>query len=104
MSRADLLAWLRARRPAPPEQLGASIERALRAAPAALVARPIPEALLGVGRALLQDLAGRPDAGRALALDLLAADAFITYAFEAQSELGLENLNRLAEAARGGQS
>ena len=101
--RADLLAWLGTRRPTPPATLTARIERAVREAPADVTALRIPEALLAIGRALLEGVAGQPDAKRPYALDLLAADAFITYAFEAQAELDLEGLNHLAEAARGGE-
>jgi hypothetical protein len=38
----------------------------------------------------------RPKGGRELALDLLAADAFITYAFEAQAEADVGGVARLA--------
>lgn len=99
MSRADLLAWLGHRRPEPPAQLAARLERAIRDAPVEVTELALPEALLAVGRALVEEVAGRPHAGRAYALDLLAADAFITYAFEAQAELDLQGLRRLVEAA-----
>jgi len=39
---------------------------------------------------LLDKVAARPAGGRELALDLLAADAFATYAFEAEAEEGKE--------------
>lgn len=102
MSGADLLAWLAHRGPEPPAKLAARLERAVREAPAELTERPLPEALLAIGRALVEEVAGRPRAGRAYALDLLAADAFITYAFEAQAELDLGGMNRLADVATGG--
>jgi hypothetical protein len=57
--------------------------------------------LAELGRELLARVASRPSGGRELALDLLAADAFVTYAFEAQAEDGVGNLARLAEEAVG---
>jgi hypothetical protein len=49
---------------------------------------PLPVYLAQLGRELLERVAARPAGGRELALDLLAADAFATYAFEAQAEKG----------------
>ena len=54
-------------------------------------ALPAPSATLPVylarlGRDLLDGVASKPTGGRELALDLLAADAFATYAFEATYE------------------
>ena len=46
---------------------------------------------------MLGRVACRPDGGRELALELLAADAFITYAFEAQAEVDATGLAALAE-------
>jgi hypothetical protein len=46
---------------------------------------------------LLERVLSHPAAGRDLALDLLAADALVTYAFEAQAE---EDPGRLVELAR----
>ena len=48
----------------------------------------LPAYLSQVGGRLLDGVIGKPHAGRELALDLLAADAFATYAFEAQAEEG----------------
>ena len=102
MPRRELLVWLESRRPEPPAKLSARLERAVRDAPVEVTELTLPEALLAVGRALVEEVAGRPHAGRAYALDLLAADAFITYAFEAQAELDLQGLRRLVEAATEG--
>lgn len=92
MTRTAVLTWLGTRRPAPPPALRAQIERAVTDSPA-----PLPDHLADVGRALLDRVASRPQGGRELALDLLAADAFITYAFEAQAEKDVGAVARLAE-------
>ena len=91
MTRFEVLTWLRNRRPAPPAALRAQIERAVTDA-----ALPLPAHLAAVGRALVGRVASRPKGGRELALDLLAADAFITYAFEAQAEADVGGVARLA--------
>jgi len=92
MTRSEVLAWLDTRRPAPPAALRERLERAVTDAPLAL-----PAHLAELGRELLARVASRPGGGRELALDLLAADAFVTYAFEAQTEEGVADLARLAE-------
>jgi hypothetical protein len=97
MTRDDVLAWLDARRPAPPAALRAQIERAVVGAPL-----PLPAQLAGLGRVLLDRVASRPNGGRELALDLLAADAFITYAFEAQTETDVGGVGGIARLADGG--
>ena len=92
MTREDVLTWLGTRRPAPPPALRAQIEQAVKNA-----RLPLPAYLADLGRALLGSVASRPDGGRELALDLLAADAFITYAFEAQAELDVGGVAHLAD-------
>lgn len=92
MTRDEVLTWLGTRRPAPPAALRAQIERAVTDA-----RLPLPAHLADVGRTLLDRVASRPQGGRELALDLLAADAFITYAFEAQAEEDVGGVARLAE-------
>jgi len=92
VKRDDVLVWLATRRPAPPAALRAQIERAVTDAKL-----PLPAHLADVGRKLLTKVASRPEGGRELALDLLAADAFITYAFEAQAEADVGAVARLAE-------
>ena len=87
MTRNEVLAWLDGRRPAPPPALRARLNRAvdeLLPAPRSV----LPAYLAQLGRTLLEGVAGKPKGGRELALDLLAADAFATYAFEAQAEEG----------------
>lgn len=93
MTRIEVLAWLDRRCPAPPRALRAQIERAVTDA-----TLPLPAHLAELGRALLARVTVRPDGRRELALDLLAADAFITYAFEAQAEQDVGGVARLAEA------
>ena len=85
MTREEVLAWLRSRRPAPPQTLRERLDRAVEL----LVPAPsatLPVYLARLGRDLLDGVASKPTGGRELALDLLAADAFATYAFEAQTE------------------
>jgi len=96
VTRRDVLAWLDARRPAPPAALRASLEAALTDS-----AEPLPEHLAELGRRVLVRVVGRPGGGRELALDLLAADAFVTYAFEAQAEADVARLVALAERVAG---
>lgn len=85
MTRAEVLAWLDTRRPVPPASLRERLRNAVQDAPDGLAAH-----LSRHGRELLDKVAARPEGGRELALDLLAADAFATYAFEAQAEEGKE--------------
>jgi hypothetical protein len=81
VTRAEVLAWLETRRPVPPASLRERLRDAVHDAPDGLAAH-----LARHGRELLDKVAARPHGGRELALDLLAADAFATYAFEAQAE------------------
>jgi hypothetical protein len=83
MTRDEVLAWLDARRPVPPATLRERLRTAVHE-----TALPLPAHLAELGRELLAKVASRPAGGRELALDLLAADAFATYAFEAQAEEG----------------
>ncbi len=97
LTRADVLAWLDARRPAPPAALRARLAAAVTESEESL-----PEEFARLGGRLLARVAGRPDGGRDLALDLLAADALVTYAFEAQAETDVEGLQTLADRIGGG--
>lgn len=87
MTRDAVLAWLGSRRPAPPgalrERLQSAVDQLLPAP-----GSPLPAYLAQLGRELLERVVARPEGGRELALDLLAADAFATYAFEAEAEEG----------------
>ena len=100
MTRREVLTWLEARRPVPPDALRVCLEGAV--TDRDLSPRvPLPDQLALLGRRVLGRVAGRPDVGRELALELLAADAFITYAFEAQAELDAAGLATLAERIAG---
>ena len=100
MTRREVLAWLAARRPVPPDALRAGIEAVVRDAELSPL-DPVPDQLALLGRQMLGRVAGRPGGGRELAVELLAADAFITYAFEAQAELDAAGLAALAERIAG---
>src|SRR5438309_8649715 len=89
MTRREVLAWLDTRRPAPPPALRAHLEAAVTDSDEWL-----PAHLAELGDAVLARVTGRPEGGRDLALDLLAADAFVTYAFEAQAEQDVRGLDR----------
>lgn len=88
----DVRAWLSARQPVPPVIIGAHI-----AAEAAKHAGAPAERLGRAGVALLQRVVATPGGGRELALDLLSADALVTYAFEAQAEEDVDELIALAD-------
>jgi hypothetical protein len=92
---SDALAWLRARRPAPPDRLGQRMEAALSTTDVAHgdVVRALGDAAFDC---LASSLAIGP--GRAAALDLLAADALLTYAWEAAADGGAQGLERFAAA------
>ena len=89
--------WLDGRSLEPPPALRRRIDGALAAAPGAGPA-PLPDVALGAALALLDGLLGRADSSRAGALELLAADALMTYAFEAAAE-DPERLEELAARA-----
>ena len=97
MTRQALVAWLRSRVPAPPAGLREHLEAAARDS-----SEPLPEQLARMGRELLERVAREPKGGRELALDLLAADALVTYAFEAQAEVDPVELGSLAEQVEEG--
>lgn len=97
-SGADVTTWLAARQPAAPSGIGGHV-----AAAVGRSAGPLPEQLARAGADLLRRVAAAPQGGRELALDLLAADALVTYAFEAQTEADVDGLIALADRlARGG--
>lgn len=96
MKRSEVITWLAARRPAAPPTLVEPMTRGLTDSPASL-----PDHLALAGRALLERVVAQPQGGRELALDLLAADALMTYAFEAQAEADAGGLVHLAERIAG---
>jgi len=76
--------WLAARTPAP-EPLAAQVRSLLDGMPAA-PGEPVHEALALVAEQRLSELLARGDHSRAIAADLLAIDALVTYACEAAAE------------------
>jgi hypothetical protein len=97
-ARVDVTGWLAVRRPAAPSAVAAHIAGACHPDGGEL-----PERLARAGVTLLRRVAEAPEGGRELALDLLAADALVTYAFEAQAEVDVDGLIALADRlARGG--
>ena len=89
--------WLSARSPAPPELLAVRLRAAL--GPRLLdPSSSAHEALLSTAESLLAELLALEGAGRDRALDLLAVDALVTYAFEAAAE-NSDTLSARATAA-----
>ncbi len=89
---ASALEWLDARAAPPPPELRARMAEAL----AGVTAETVPGALAEGALSCLRETLAAPEE-RASALDLLAADALLTYALEAAAELGAETLRRLTE-------
>jgi hypothetical protein len=85
MTRGDVQRWLDSRHPAPPRGLRDRLDRAVNSRLPAPDSR-LADYLAELGSELLEQVVAQPAGGRELALDLLAADAFATYAFEAQAE------------------
>ena len=91
MTRASIRAWLAARQPAPPADLAAKLAQGVDAAPeAVLVGGSVAEVMGALGTWLLRSVVEPRKTAHAAAMDLLAADAFVTYAFEAASEEGAD--------------
>lgn len=90
--------WLAARQPRPPAALASRIRDLLPDAPADAA---LPETLVAAADAALRELLRRPARDRAVALDLLAADALATYAFEAAADEPETIERRATEAIRG---
>jgi hypothetical protein len=77
--------WLESRVPAPPPALAERI-RVLLGADADASADEIHDVLATAAQRALRDLLARGDHSRAIAQDLLAIDALVTYACEAAAE------------------
>ncbi len=77
--------WLNAREPDAPEALRRRIAEVIAAHPEWEAMRRA-EALVAAGEALLLHVLAAAPKDRAAALDLLAADACVTYAFEAAAD------------------
>jgi hypothetical protein len=90
--------WLDERDPPPPPALAARVRAAVDSPTAP--ASAIPTAALDAGVETLAAVLDEGDATRASAIDLLAADALVTYAFEAAAQTPA-GLDALAGAAMG---
>ena len=89
--------WLASRTPSPPDELAARIRAALGAA-LSLPASEASAACVEAMASIVEELLEAPEAGRDRALDLLAADALISYAFEAASDFPSSLSERAAAA------
>jgi hypothetical protein len=81
----SLASWLATRTPAPPPALSHRMREAL-SGRLSRSAAEAPVECLAAGEAVLADLLARGRTSREAAIDLLAADALVTYAFEAMAE------------------
>ncbi len=89
MTRARFLDWLRARGPEAPPVLASELERCVERAPEeAFAGESVAEVAGNVGLATLRGVVRRQAVAHDGAMQLLAADAFVTYAFEAAAEAG----------------
>lgn len=89
--------WLRSRTPVPPAALAARLDAVL----AGSLDRPAadaPDLFLEAGERLVADLLRSNSTSRGSALDLLTADALMTYAFEASSHSPVALDSRAAAA------
>jgi hypothetical protein len=77
--------WLRSRVPPPPAAMSARLIQSL-GERAAADTRDTPQACIDSAVSVLARLLAQNPAERDLAFDLLAADALVTYAFEAAAE------------------
>lgn len=77
--------WFDALTPAPPDGLRVRLSTLLHPF-AQLPMRQVPEACLDAGERLLDELLASGSTSRSTALDLLAVDALITYAFQAAAD------------------
>ncbi len=84
-ARASVGDWFAVLQPAPPPALGLRLAQLLEPY-ANLPEAELPESCLAAGEQLLQGLLISGSTSRATALDLLAVDALITYAFQAAAD------------------
>lgn len=89
--------WLATRTPAPPPALAARLRDVLGDALGRDVADG-PDLMLAAAERLVPRLLGGGCRARSAALDLLAADALVTYAFEASSAMPTDLAHRAAES------
>jgi hypothetical protein len=74
--------WLRSRSPRPPDALSARLDAVLAESLGESAVR-VPDLFLAAGERLVAELLRSDSTSRDSALDLLTADALLTYAFEA---------------------
>ena len=88
MTASVVKAWLDRREPSRPAALGVVMAQAVDTCPrtALAAATTMADALGTLGMHTLDGVNTGSNTGDALAMDLLAADAFVTYAFEAAAE------------------
>jgi len=91
--------WLGQRTPPPPPALRRGVEQALGES-LALEATSAADACLACAERLITALLRSDCTSRELALDLLTADALVTYAFEAAGESPAGLATRAAESMR----
>jgi hypothetical protein len=95
--RQAALEWIAGHADQPPASLRARVEAVLTAAPAETTAH---DELLHTGREMLGDLLAQGRTARDTALDLLTADALVTYAFEQAADAPASLEARAASAMR----
>jgi hypothetical protein len=95
VTRDAVRSWLQSRTPEPPAALADQLSQCLDAAPDAVLAgASLAEVAGRLGVATLRAVVQRQGVACDSAMDLLVADALVTYAFEAAAEEG-EDLNDL---------
>ena len=94
-------AWLAAHAEQPPVVLRAKLDAILSSARDGGAPGQVPDALFGAGSELLRQILAAGSTQRDAALDLLAADALVTYAFEAAADSPEAIDARAAAAMRG---
>jgi hypothetical protein len=96
-------AWLDSRRPAAPEALARRVRQAL-GAEGERDAAAAPEVMLAAARAIVETIMRENAHARSSAPDLLAADALVTFAFEAAAaepaRFGARARRAMAELSR----
>ncbi len=97
MTAAELRHWLATRQPAPPTALAARLDALVTDFSDRLTApTALSDSLAALALAALGSLEGRDPRSPDVAMDLLAADALVTYVFEAAAEAD-QDVGRAAE-------
>lgn len=90
MTRERVLSWLASREPAAPPPLRERLERFVGEVPGERLGSTMTEAMSALCTFALEASLAKGEAGDEAAMDLLAADALVTYAFESAAEEGVE--------------